>query len=596
MSMTWGLRAIGLVTVWAMLGCVCAPEPRLNAPILRGFNVYIPNQPGELEEVRSTARTGGLDLQVLHEDERWIVARVSAEPSEVKLSSPHGRAYELADQLGVDLVEPVLDVLLPWVLPALPSTEPVECDAPLSGSADPSENDRWALKLIDAAEAWTKARNDAGKAEFLEASDIVVGHLDTGYTEHPEIWKDENGVRPVNVSGGRNYLESGPPEDPLKGIPWIDHPGHGTASSSVIVSPDGCQLENACRCVNGVARGGQVAPLRVTRRVVLLLQEEFEQALWDVAEGAIEVDLLSIALGGYPTWAQYLALLNVEAEGIPVIAAAGNEVQIVVWPARFPSTIAAAAVNVKCEAWSGSSHGPAVDISAPGEKAWSAHAAWQLCWDPDYTNERSDGTTYATGHTSGATALWLAFHEKKNPTRLQDLKDLGLTTEVLRTQLAATAWQPARDPHPPDTHCTPPPAWDEAEMGPGILHAGDLLGQGLPLASNLSPPVRLGLLQLPLFSTLLPPDTRGLAAQTEGLYRQILGADPDLPLREIARYEQEILYHYTLSEAYRKELERYIRAAVSKRPGADPRALWRVPLEEPLSRELRDALARGNLL
>ncbi len=555
-------RVLALFLLFASLACASRPDPvpLPGQPILQGFTLF--------------AREASEGLLALVEEpgarvlgrEPWVVF-LPASPSAKGLTHPHQRSYELAERLGADLVEPVLEILLPWHAQGLFTPAPPDCGAYADEDA---EDDRWAVHQIASPAAWTAAQT-AGKLAQLEAKDVVVGHLDTGYTEHPELWQVANGVLPVNVGRGKNYLGPGAPEDPLLGLPAVDSPGHGTASASVIVSPDGCQLQDQCGCVHGVARGGQIAPLRVTRRVAFFNQLAFEEALQDVAAGTLDVDLLSIALGSYPTWSMYLALLGVESRGTPAVAAAGNRTGVVVWPARFPMTIAAAGVNVGCTPWTESARGPAVDVSAPAHQVWRARVERGRCWGERYSNDWSSGTTYATGHTAGATALWVAHHGGA----LASLRAAGLTTEALRQLLDDTAWQPKRDPDPPGTYCgNDPPAWDEQQMGPGILHAGNLLGAALPTVASIPSPVRLGLFQLPLFASLLPPDTPDPAARTEAAYRRLLRAEPDVPLGEIARYEQEILFLYTLDEAFRNALEQFVKTAAEAPGRADPDAVW----------------------
>lgn len=57
-----------------------------------------------------------------------------------------------------------------------------------------------------------------------------------------------------------------------------------------------------------------------------------------------------------------------------VLAAAGNCVGLVVFPARCDEVVAVAESNVDDGTWRGSCHGDAVDITAPAEKVWKAIA------------------------------------------------------------------------------------------------------------------------------------------------------------------------------------------------------------------------------
>ena len=77
----------------------------------------------------------------------------------------------------------------------------------------------------------------------------------------------------------------------------------------------------------------------------------------------------------FPGFGTQRAIQRALDAGTIVLAAAGNEVGFVVFPAAFDEVIAVAASNIRDEPWSGSSHGPAVDITAPGESVWRARTA-----------------------------------------------------------------------------------------------------------------------------------------------------------------------------------------------------------------------------
>ena len=195
-------------------------------------------------------------------------------------------------------------------------------------------------------------------AEGAEANGIIIAHPDTGYRHHPETWNEVGGKHPIDVAKGHNYYEGGNDTyDPLLSDHPLDNPGHGTASGSVIISPPGCQLANAPACVNGIALGAQLIPLRVHRTVAQFNTSNLSQAIQDVADGKIagKPRLISIVMGGPPTLTMWKAVKAAEKNGILIVAAAGNNVRTVVWPARFRSAIAVAAGNVRCQPWKGSS-------------------------------------------------------------------------------------------------------------------------------------------------------------------------------------------------------------------------------------------------
>ena len=85
-------------------------------------------------------------------------------------------------------------------------------------------------------------------------------------------------------------------------------------------------------------------------------------------------------MGGLPLDYLERALHYAVSNGVIVCCAAGNifgandALHAVVWPAHYPEALAVAASNANDQPWSGSSRGPEVDITAPGESVWHAIA------------------------------------------------------------------------------------------------------------------------------------------------------------------------------------------------------------------------------
>ncbi len=493
-------------------------------------------------------------------------------------------AYQVQDQTpGAVRVEPLLDVQVPGLVDQRGiDKRSVGSD---TGHDDAAENDdQWHLKQIRAIDAWQKIRASHGVAEGAEADGVLVAHIDTGYRDHPETWNEVGGKRPIDPSKGHDYYDNDDdPSDPLLNDLPLDNPGHGTAAGSVIVSPTGCQLAGAPACVHGVGRGSQLVPLRVHRTVSQFNTSNLSRAIRDVAEGEIEgaPKLISIAMGGPPTLSMWKAVKAAERSGVLIVAAAGNHVRTVVWPARFASTIAVAASNVRCRPWKHSSRGNKVDISAPGESVWRA----TLNEQHQDINAMGKGTTFATGNTSGSAALWLAWH-KDNP-KMTELRENGQVTKIFRNALQASAWRPAADPaqNPPGTHCDTT-SWDEDKYGAGIINVAGLLDVPLDAPGTRAlAPVAEEPEELPLFASLYPAGT----SRDEILedYRSLFGGSLRATPKKLYRFETEILYHYTVED----DVQRSIDAVVSGQRGAEPTDRVRDALrKKDLSNQLRDAL------
>jgi subtilisin family serine protease len=148
-----------------------------------------------------------------------------------------------------------------------------------------------------------------------------------------------------------------------------------------------------------------------------------------------------------------------------VVAAAGNDVGLVVYPARYAQTIAVAASNFDDQPWPKSSRGKTVDISAPGQDVWHA--------EPDpagVLDTAGSGTSYSTATLAGVAALWLAFHER---TALQaQLAPGQMLQEAFRSVLKHTAR-------------IPPGGWDQQHFGWGIVDAFEALNLGVSQIPSL---------------------------------------------------------------------------------------------------------------
>jgi hypothetical protein len=156
------------------------------------------------------------------------------------------------------------------------------------------------------------------------------------------------------------------------------------------------------------------------------------------------------------------------------MAAAGNQVGIVVAPAAYPECIAVAASNVEDRPWSGSSRGSMVDVSAPGESVWVA-AVDSSVRPPRFHHDRHHGTSFAVATLAGVAALWIAQHGYG-----QIVERVGLSN-VQAAFLALLRSHGHRVP--PDW---PENGWDRL-YGAGVVDAHALLKAPLPDPVRLVP-------------------------------------------------------------------------------------------------------------
>lgn len=490
-------------------------------------------------------------------------------------------AYKIRDAISAARVEPSLEYELDQFSPDIKGTR--------GGMQRPDKqralaNNVWSLQHANVFEAW-RLLQKSGRADGEEAKGIVIGHPDTGYRRHPEIWNSDPGKSPVVASSGWNYVEnSSDARDPLDNSGLFPNPGHGTKSSSVIISPKGQQLIDAAhpeRFVDGAAPGARLVPLRVHRSVVHFNPAHLARAIYDASSDdrtrvKQKADVISISMGGVPSWALWKAVRYAESRGVIVVAAAGNEVGFVVWPARFDQTVAVAASNVDCGIWDGSARGPAVDITAPGESVWHAES------DPDGTDSIAlgQGTTFATATTAGVAALWLDYH--RNDPAMAELRSRGEVTAAFRNALQAAAWRPDRPPPtwPANVQCTDVRPWSSGQLGPGIVDAAKTLVQ--PLSTSRAP-TRTSLDQLPLFATIFSPDSAIIADRYAAIFG-VTRAD----FGKVAPFEAEVMQQYAMSDEVRNAIDTIV---VLSAPTAEQFQTIRRALQaQSISSRLRAAL------
>lgn len=324
------------------------------------------------------------------------------------------------------------------------------------GDDDPgTENDyEWSPKALKAPHAWNLFHGRAPGA------DVVVGHPDTGYTPHPEIV--DSHLRP---GAGYDYQDDDPDSlDPLPGRRFgLRHPGHGTSTSSLIISGQGLQPgPHGPAFVSGIAPGAALIPIRTTKSVMLWSMSRLTRAVGHaVSRGA---HVISISLGGpVPSVALHSAMRDAEKAGVIVLCAAGNQVRFVVFPAAFDEVIAVAASRIDNTEWPGSCRGSAVDITAPGSSVWRAKTKKKAGGSLDFTVERGSGTSYAVAQAAGLAALWLSYHGRQN-----------LIARYTKARLASVFKRLLQQT------CRTPSGWDTNDFGPGIADAYALLSASLP--------------------------------------------------------------------------------------------------------------------
>ena len=391
--------------------------------------------------------------------------------------------YALADHLGITSAEPDLGIDVyrdPDALQPELRAETAFVTGLCRAEGEPPADKQWALKTT---------RLDSAR-ELGDGRGSLVGHLDTGLTDHAELDADLFALDlAADILDGDQD-----PTDPLsKGMA---NPGHGTSTVSVLASRTTGEIV-------GAAPGAKVVPIRCIEDVKVFNTAPVAKAISYATAAGCHV--ISMSLGGIAGRALHAAVKQAVHKDVIVVAAAGNCVGIVVWPARYAEVIAVGGTNILDKAWKGSSKGSRVTVSAPAEFVWRAERT-SLAADKHLISA-GQGTSYATALVAGAAACWLSAHGREKVVAVA--RQRGITVcSLFGAALRATARRPQ--------------GWD-GDLGAGVLDA-------------------LALLQLPLDA--IPAASAETTATPESSLGDFLDEEIGLgqadPAFDAERYETEI--------------------------------------------------------
>ena len=390
----------------------------------------------------------------------------------------------------------------------LPEFEPLHPDDRYYD--DDSEQNQWSLAAIAMPRAWGTLF--AGEVVRTVATDpfpreVVVAVLDTAVdTTHPDLTE--------NLVAGYDFVSGG--GEPGHG----SHADHGSHMAGII----GARTDNEI----GIAGVGWNV-IRVMPVVVLdsdgsgdlgTLIDGLMFAAGLAGDGESSPDrpaaVISLSLGveksGMTNEEAVLlesVLADVTAEGITVVAAAGNQgCAPILYPAAYPKTVAVGSANPPNAERAGYSNcGDPLDLVAPGGSGLSDSydAVFSLSTGGGESGYGSrTGTSVATAHVSGVAALLYAASENMNP---------GSVRSILRE--TATPVVHAGD-HPND------------EYGWGMLNAGSAVRRALiapygPYTGDVTPTVGAAVVRVAESGAgvgeVESSESRRLTEPAEGTYR-----------------------------------------------------------------------------
>ncbi len=281
--------------------------------------------------------------------------------------------------------------------PDVESAEPDYWVQPLGLPNDPELARQWNLRAVGAPAAWEVTRGD---------SSVIVGILDSGIIDHPDLEGQVVGgydfISDPSISGDGDGRDPDPTdvgalEDP-SGLSWW----HGTHVAAIVAARADDDYG-----ICGVAPGCRVMPLRAVGRGGGLVSDVVDAILYAAGLHTTEdgsrlsqpLPILNLSFGlDVDSTELRLACERARTVGVFLVGATGNTGLGVLYPARYDSVFAVAAVDARLNTQSYSSFGEEVDISAPG--GTMAADAGAAGWPNSILSCQRDETTYpsAPGH------------------------------------------------------------------------------------------------------------------------------------------------------------------------------------------------------
>ncbi len=304
---------------------------------------------------------------------------------------------------------------------------------------DPHENVIWHLnkefsQLLDARKEAMK--NDDGYI-------TRIGHLDTGYSNHPQT------PAKLNKKLQKNFVEDEDPNDATdrKIGGSLKMPGHGTGTGCILAGNIFKSADGIFNDFLGGAPFAEIIPCRVSNSVVLFKASAFAKALQyliDLNNNGTRVHAVSMSMGGVPSqlWAD---VINAAYDaGITVVTAAGNNfnglpTRKLVYPARFNRVIAACGVTYKYAPYFHKKLGEMQGNWGPKKNMGKALAAftpntpWAMM-NSGHISFSGAGTSSATPQIAAAATCYY----KKNHAALDSLEP-WMRVEAIRHALYSTA-------------------------------------------------------------------------------------------------------------------------------------------------------------
>jgi len=242
-------------------------------------------------------------------------------------------------------------------------------------------SDQWGHRTVNLEPAWDI---------YYSTNNIKVAVIDSGIIPgHEDLTEN------VSYDQGKDFID----DDNEPNDENADY-SHGTHVSGIIGA-----VTNNSRGVAGVGRNIDIIPIRI-------FENDQVQTASDIAEAinyAVDqnVDIINMSFGGYNSLTMHEPIKNAYNEGIILVASSGNYGENeVLYPARFPETIAVGATDINDNITNYSNEGGNLDLVAPGGSESTYGILSTSGYNKDYVE--MVGTSMAAPYVSGVAALLLA--------------------------------------------------------------------------------------------------------------------------------------------------------------------------------------------
>lgn len=273
---------------------------------------------------------------------------------------------------------------------ATPTPTPTPTDPTPTLTPTPDESDSisilqpipWGVNRIDADNVWGNTTADNAKVAIIDTG-IDLDHADIA----------------TNIKGGINTIQSWRSAD--------DDNGHGTHVAGITAA-----LNNTIGVVGVGPLIDLYAVKALDRRGSGYVSDIIEGIQWSINN---DMDVINMSLGTTSNIQSFHdAVIAAKNAGITVVSAAGNSgpgENTVIYPAKYPESIAVSSTNSSDGQPSWSSRGPEVDLAGPGNSIYSTYRGGGY--------RTLSGTSMATPHVAGAAAMVLATHPGFSPSQVQ---------------------------------------------------------------------------------------------------------------------------------------------------------------------------------